>query len=78
MFGHDFARPGESEVEMFCSIGKVDERHISTSAARAERRIVESAVRQNGLALQWASENLRADRDVASRRCVPQGSDLGI
>lgn len=35
------------------------------SLARAERRIVESAVRQNGLALEWASEDLRADRDVA-------------
>ena len=33
-------------------------------SARAERRIVESAVRQNGLALEWASEDLRADRDV--------------
>ena len=37
----------------------------AAAGGRDERRIVESAVRQNGLALEWASQQLRADRDVA-------------
>lgn len=47
---------------------------------RSERRLVESAVRQNGLALQWASEALRADRDVVllAVRCTWQAARFAL